>query len=58
MSTSPPADEPIDQEPPPEDDVTDIDPEDDEELVDGMSRQSFPTSDPPSTWGGVDQPDA
>lgn len=26
-----------------------------DELVDEMSEQSFPTSDPPSTWGGADQ---
>jgi hypothetical protein len=24
--------------------------------VDEMSKQTFPTSDPPSTWGGADKP--
>jgi len=26
-----------------------------DELVDEMSEESFPTSDPPSTWGGADR---
>lgn len=26
------------------------------DLVDEMSDESFPTSDPPSTWAGADQP--
>lgn len=25
-----------------------------DELVDEMSKESFPTSDPPSTWAGAD----
>lgn len=28
---------------------------DDDELADEMSIESFPTSDPPSTWAGHDQ---
>ncbi|MFL6156292.1 MAG: hypothetical protein ACJ72D_09380 [Marmoricola sp.] len=33
-------------------------PQDDEDsLADEMSEQSFPTSDPPSTWAGADQSD-
>ena len=41
-------------DPAPEDDVTDVDTGDDDALADAMSRQSFPTSDPPSTWAGAD----
>ena len=29
---------------------------DEDELVDEMVDESFPGSDPPSTWGGVDEP--
>lgn len=57
MSTSS-DDEHVDLDPAPEDDVTDIDAEDDDQLVDGMGRQTFPTSDPPSTWAGSDDPPA
>lgn len=28
----------------------------DDELADEMSKESFPGSDPPSTWAGTDQP--
>jgi hypothetical protein len=28
----------------------------DDDLVDEMSEESFPTSDPPSTWAGDDRP--
>ena len=37
--------------------MTAVDPEDDDDLADAMSRQSFPTSDPPSTWAGADDGD-
>ena len=60
MSTSPdahPTDGPLPDDPAPEDDVTRVDPEDDDDLADAMSRQSFPTSDPPSTWAGADDGD-
>lgn len=30
--------------------------ETEDELADIMSKQSFPTSDPPSTWAGSDDP--
>lgn len=51
-----PAHDELPEDPAPEDDVTDLDPLDDDALADGMSRQSFPTSDPPSTWAGRDEP--
>jgi hypothetical protein len=28
---------------------------DEDDLADEMSKESFPTSDPPSTWGGADR---
>jgi hypothetical protein len=29
----------------------------DDGVADEMSKESFPTSDPPSTWAGSDEPD-
>ncbi|MFI5426533.1 hypothetical protein [Aeromicrobium sp. UC242_57] len=37
-------------------DESDQDPTDEGALEDQMSKQSFPTSDPPSTWAGDDEP--
>lgn len=51
--------EPDHQSPDPDEGREDVasarpDDEQDDDLVDEMSQESFPTSDPPSTWGGAD----
>jgi hypothetical protein len=48
------ADEPAPQEPPvpPSPAPAEDAPRDEDELVDEMEQESFPASDPPSTWAG------